>query len=141
LLVVGVGQRGCWHRGSRGSLDRVGETGAEEGSRGRGRGKRVRERERERERARGPKELAARNNGKSSVYLMASNHAILSSTAGLLPRCIRGAGVGSALTPGPNSPPPATRGPLEKEELIRGIRCRALVAHLASGIILKRGEA
>jgi len=60
---------------------------------------------RERERERGPKELAARNNGKSSVYLMASNHAILSSTAGLLPRCIRGAGVGSALTPGPNSPP------------------------------------
>jgi len=82
VLVVGVGQRGCWHRGSRGSLEgRGGEERerAEEGGGG----------------ERGPKELAARNNGKSSVYLMASNHAILSSTAGLLPRCIRGAGVGS----------------------------------------------
>ena len=33
------------------------------------------------------KELVAQNNGKSSVYLMARNHAILSSTVGLLPRC------------------------------------------------------
>lgn len=44
------------------------------------------------------KELVAQNNGKSSVYLMARNHAILSSTVGLLPRCRPSNGGGSALT-------------------------------------------
>ena len=68
------------------------------------------------------KELVAQNNGKSSVYLMARNHAILSSTVGLLPRCRPSVGAGSALTltlthPRPNSP-------LEKEELIRRL-CRS----------------
>lgn len=49
---------------------------AVEGFVGRGRGE-----------GRSSKELVVRNNGKSSVYLMARNHAILSSTVGLLPRC------------------------------------------------------
>lgn len=50
------------------------------------------------------KELPARNNGKSSVYLMARNHAILSSTVGLLPRCRPTLGADSALILAPNSP-------------------------------------
>lgn len=53
---------------------------------------------------RSSKELPARNNGKSSVYLMARNHAILSSTVGLLPRCRPTLGADSALILAPNSP-------------------------------------
>lgn len=85
---------------------------------------------------------AARNNGKSSVYLMARNHAILSSTVGLLPRCrpTRRGRLRYLHTLALTHPPPATRGPLEKEELIRSA-VAAVGVHLASGIILKRSEA
>lgn len=71
---------GCWHRGR--------AEGGDEGS---------------------SKELVAQNNGKSSVYLMARNHAILSSTAsvGLLPRCRPSVRAGSALISTLTRPPPA----------------------------------
>lgn len=66
------------------------------------------------------KELVAQNNGKSSVYLMGRNHAILSSTVGLLPRCRASVRAGSALTPTLTRP----GSPLEKEELIPRL-CRS----------------